>query len=508
MPEVEANKIVIVEDEGLIANDLKGRLTAVGYIVPAIAASSSEALRVIRQSAPDLVLMDIRIKGSLDGIQVAEKVRAEFDIPVVYLTAYEDRGTLERAAETQAYGYIKKPIVSASLQGSIELALAKHRHERQLREQRDWALSSFAAVPYAVVVIDRENRISYVNAIAEALVGCSADTALGRQSTELLRLFYCENDEAVEDLAPLAMRTGESIPFPPDVALHRTGRPPCPVEGIVTPRWSRRAVDGAVVVLRDATAIRFAEEHSRQDSKHESLRRMAGMVLSNLPDWQMVVWNTTLLLDSIESGRLRENAEMVDRAALDGFETSRQLAVLADPPEVHLERVNLNDLVVELAPSWNEPASGFVLQIDPDPIPAQADPSQLAAVLSSIVNHAHTHVQGGGRIAIEVSHPESEQLRHWARVRIAYPTSAETPATLERTFEPAAKNAPPDLYAAYGSVKAMGGLLTVHRDRDDLVNFDVHLPRLIAATVAASVPAAQNGKRPERPAKRPEYTAS
>src|SRR5579864_8164341 len=98
-------KIVIVEDEGLIAADLQGRLERAGYRVPGVAASGGEALEVIRAESPDLVLMDIRLSGEMDGIEVADQVRSEFDIPVVYLTAYEDRQTLQRASRTQAFGY-------------------------------------------------------------------------------------------------------------------------------------------------------------------------------------------------------------------------------------------------------------------------------------------------------------------------------------------------------------------------------------------------------------------
>jgi CheY-like chemotaxis protein len=145
--ESRGHKIVIVEDEGLIAADLRGRLERAGYHVPAIAATGGEALEVIREKTPDLILMDIRLKGNLDGIQVANRVRQDFDIPVLYLTAYEDRDTLERAGETQAFGYLKKPIASASLEGSIQMALSKHRHERYLREQRDCFSASFASVP-------------------------------------------------------------------------------------------------------------------------------------------------------------------------------------------------------------------------------------------------------------------------------------------------------------------------------------------------------------------------
>ena len=213
------HKIVVVEDEGLIAADLESRLKAAGYSVTGTADSAPQALKLIRATSPDLVLMDIRIKGDMDGIQVADQVRQEFDVPVVYLTAYEDRGTLERASQTQAFGYIKKPIASSSLRGSIEMAIAKHRHERDLRAQRDWLAASFSAVPYAVLVTDGSGRIRYVNSQAEELTGWNAEQALGHPSRELLRLFYRESGNPLEDFVPVAMLQGETIPLPSGVWL-------------------------------------------------------------------------------------------------------------------------------------------------------------------------------------------------------------------------------------------------------------------------------------------------
>src|ERR1035438_465304 len=122
--ESSEHSVVIVEDEGLIAADLKGRLERAGYRGPAVGGTAGEGLEAIRDKTPDLVLMDIRLRGNVDGIQVAEQVRRDFDIPVVYLTAYEDPKTLERASQTQAFGYIKKPIDSVSLRGSIEMAIS------------------------------------------------------------------------------------------------------------------------------------------------------------------------------------------------------------------------------------------------------------------------------------------------------------------------------------------------------------------------------------------------
>ena len=492
MDKAEENKIVIVEDEGLIAADLRGRLTNAGYSVTGTAASGHEALSLIRKTTPDLILMDIRLKGDMDGVQVAEQVRQQFDIPVIFLTAYEDKSTLERAAGSQAYGYIKKPIAAASLKGSIELALAKHRHEQQLRDQRDWALASFAAVPYAVLVTDRYGRLSYLNAKAEELTGWTPDKALGAPCSEVLRMVYRESGDPVDDLVQQVMETGECVSLPPDVALEPAEAPPCSVEGMIAPRWGNKRMDGTVIALRDATLPRFEEERSRLDTKHDSLRRMAETIFDRLPNWQTAVWNTTLLLDSVQKGNLRECAEDLDETVSKMSQVSCDLATLSNPPEVELRRVFLKEFVAQNTPSWNAivPES-ITIRVDPEPLPVQADPAQLKQTLNAVLEHARRRLADGGQIVIEASRPDAVKLRHWGRIRIDYPTRNETMSTLERIFEPAGRTQKPDLFFSYALVKAMGGLLTAHINKD-VVSFDIHLPLMnsaVAAAVALELPA-------------------
>src|ERR1700761_2379592 len=113
-PREEANaaaaKILIVEDEGIIADNIATSLSRSGYKVAGIAASSEEAFAILPESTPDLVLMDIRIKGELDGIEPARKLRDLFDIPVIYLTAHTDPETINRAKLTGGFGFLTKPI--------------------------------------------------------------------------------------------------------------------------------------------------------------------------------------------------------------------------------------------------------------------------------------------------------------------------------------------------------------------------------------------------------------
>jgi signal transduction histidine kinase len=131
---VKDTRVLIVEDEVIVAHNIAGRLRGLGYIVPAMASSGAEALRWVAEAHPDVVLMDIKLQGPMDGIETAAEIRALLDIPVIYLTAYADAETLQRAKVTEPYGYILKPFQERELQTAIEIALYKHRAEQRLKE--------------------------------------------------------------------------------------------------------------------------------------------------------------------------------------------------------------------------------------------------------------------------------------------------------------------------------------------------------------------------------------
>src|SRR5262245_17492773 len=119
--------ILVVEDERIVAKDLQRSLEKLGYRVPVAAASADEAIRYASEHAPDLVIMDIRIKGGRDGIDTAEVLRSRFDVPVIYLTAYADATTLARAKRTAPYAYLLKPVRMDELRSAVELAIYRHR---------------------------------------------------------------------------------------------------------------------------------------------------------------------------------------------------------------------------------------------------------------------------------------------------------------------------------------------------------------------------------------------
>lgn len=134
-----AKKILIVEDELIVAEDMADTLRSFGYQVVAIVSTGEKALAKISHTLPDLVLMDIMLKGDLDGVETAEKIRETWDVPIIFLTANADENTVERATSTEPFGYLVKPVQERDLKRNIEIALRRHSSERKIKDQMESA---------------------------------------------------------------------------------------------------------------------------------------------------------------------------------------------------------------------------------------------------------------------------------------------------------------------------------------------------------------------------------
>ncbi|HEY9749650.1 MAG TPA: ATP-binding protein [Allocoleopsis sp.] len=185
-----STKILVVEDEKIIAFDIKKSLEDSGYIVPAIASSGEQVLEKIPETKPDLVLMDIILKGELDGVKTAEIVRDRFDLPVVYLTAHADETTLKRAKISDPFGYILKPFEDRELITTIEIALSRHRAESAIRKalQQEKELSELRARFVSVVSHEFRNPLSTILFSTELLEKYQAKLSDEKKLTYLQRI--------------------------------------------------------------------------------------------------------------------------------------------------------------------------------------------------------------------------------------------------------------------------------------------------------------------------------
>jgi DNA-binding LytR/AlgR family response regulator len=129
--------VLVVEDESIVSKDIQQSLKKLGYNVVGAASTGEKAVELALETKPDIVLMDIMLKGEMNGIQAADEIRSKINIPVIYLTAYADEGTLSRAKVTEPYGYIIKPFKEIDIHTSIEMAIYKHKKESDIRKERD-----------------------------------------------------------------------------------------------------------------------------------------------------------------------------------------------------------------------------------------------------------------------------------------------------------------------------------------------------------------------------------
>jgi hypothetical protein len=248
-------KILIVEDESIVALNIQSRLERLGYVVTGNIPSGEAAIQKVEETSPDLVLMDIKLKGTVDGIEAAGQIRNRFQIPVVYLTAYSDDETLNRAKLTEPYGYILKPFESRDLCTVIEVALYKHQMEQQRREREQWLATTLKSIGDAVITTDSEGLVTFMNPVAEMLTCWKQEEVLGNDLSQVFQAINETTREAVQNPVALALREGVTVGLENHTLLITKNGSEIPIDDSAAPiRNETGNVLGAVLVFHDITA--------------------------------------------------------------------------------------------------------------------------------------------------------------------------------------------------------------------------------------------------------------
>ncbi len=178
---MQEKKILIVEDEGVVALSLQAVLTKMGYSVAGIAVTGAEAISLATAHRPDVILMDIHIKGDMDGIQTTEKINALMDVPVIFLTAYADDETVKRAIKTGSFSYLVKPYNPRELYSNIELAIYRRRMRDRAGSNRENVELLLTKAPDAGIILDMQNAVVFANSAAETLLGWTQEELRGKK---------------------------------------------------------------------------------------------------------------------------------------------------------------------------------------------------------------------------------------------------------------------------------------------------------------------------------------
>ena len=183
---------MVVEDEGVVAMQIAETLKGLGYDVPVIAMTGEEAVSKLLETEPDLVLMDIHLRGGVSGIEAAHRIRQRLDVPIVYLTAFSDSETLDQAQLTEPYGYVLKPFEEKSLHAILQMSLMKHRRTRNTRENGWWMSAVAASMMEAILICDPKGYVKFANPSAETLMGRKSQDVVETRMSEFMQLVDAE----------------------------------------------------------------------------------------------------------------------------------------------------------------------------------------------------------------------------------------------------------------------------------------------------------------------------
>jgi PAS domain S-box-containing protein len=259
-------RILIVEDEGIIAEDLQSSLRDSGYDVVGVVATGASAISEAASKDPHLVLMDIVLQGPMDGIQAAEKIKEEYNIPIIYLTAYSDEKMLDRAKVTAPSGYLLKPFRDRELHSTIEMALFKHDLEMELKKSEAWLSVTLQSIGDGVIATDETGKIRILNQAAASLSGLSRKNALGKPLRDAIRIADSQTGQLIPDMIDKMLRIKKPKSYVDrNIELMSQNGDNMPIEATAAPivgSGGRRL--GFVLVFRDITELKDKEEQLRQ----------------------------------------------------------------------------------------------------------------------------------------------------------------------------------------------------------------------------------------------------
>lgn len=254
-------RILVVEDDSIISKDIQNTLETLGHDVSGVAVLGEEALEKAAELHPDLVLMDIQLAGDLDGVEAAAHIREELQIPVIFLTAFSEHATLQRAKTTEPYGYLVKPLLERDLRIGIEMALHKHQAERRLAERERWFTGALSSIGEAVIAADPQGQVRFMNSLAESITGWPRGEALAQHLDKVLVLSGENVSDGAGSPFAEALREGFAVDWSGNTCVWPREGPRTPIDYAATRiRHENGETVGVVVLFRDISPRKQLEE--------------------------------------------------------------------------------------------------------------------------------------------------------------------------------------------------------------------------------------------------------
>ena len=484
-------QILIVEDEGIVAKDLHNTLISLGYGVSASVSSGEEAIKKAAEMNVDIVLMDIVLDGDMDGVEAAAQIRVRFDIPVIYLTAYADDKTLQRAKITEPYGYILKPFQERELHTTIEIALYKHMMERRLKESEQWLATTLNSIGDAVMTTDSQGFVIFMNPVAEALTGWKEEDAAGKPLKWVFRIVNEETGREVEDPATKVLREGVIV----GLANHTI---------LIAKNGTRRAIDdsgapildkkgniiGVVMVFRDITERQRMEEELQKAQKLESLGILAGGIAHDFNNVLMGILGNIMLAKEHKTSEDKgyERLTEAEKACLRAKDLSQQLLTFSRGGAPIKRLASVRELLKDAA-SFALSGSNVrcEFEVADDLWPAEIDTGQISQVINNLIINANQAMPEGGIIKVRaenmvVDAGQALPLKEGMYIKISIEDQGigiikkHLPKIFDPYFTTKSKGSGLGLSVVYSIVKKHNGIVDVTSQPGVGATFFIYLP--------------------------------
>lgn len=432
MKEIKNTRILVVEDETIVAKDIQSRLKKFGYTVPTVAASGEEAINKAAETSPDLILMDIRLKGEIDGVEAARQIHDRFDVPVIYLTAYADDRTLARAKETEPSGYLIKPFKERELYTTIEIALARHKRERQLKEHEQWLATVLKSIGDAVIASDEQEFVTFMNPVAENLTGWKQEEAFGKKSTEVFNIANAETRNKIESPIIKALREGNVVSLPEQAILITKNGGEIPIDDSAAPiKDDKDKIMGVVLVFRDITESEQAKEvaikqikQEQQVAELEELNRLKDDFLNTVShELRTPLFNMKMAIHMLQIASTPERGQRY--LEILQTECDREIELINDLLDLQrlealssanfrFEAVNLQELLPNIVEPFHsrtqERNQTLHLHIPVNLPPLVSDSASLERILAELLNNACKYTPASGEIVLSVYYNSSPAM--------------------------------------------------------------------------------------------------
>jgi PAS domain S-box-containing protein len=435
-------KILIVEDEAILALDLKAQLEGMGYDVVGTASSGETALQEADLRKPDLVLMDVKINGSIDGVETARILKTRMDVPILYCTAYSDQELLKRAKITKPFSYLIKPINKRELVANIELALSSQQAELQLKRSEAWLSSVLSSIGDAVATIDERGLISYLNPVAESMSGLKKSKAVGKTILSIFPVFDEATGKPVVISPPDLSSDSVVNSIPRNSLLQLTDGRIISVEGNVSSLrdYSGKKI-GEILTLRDVTEYRKMEARIKNLERFQIFSQIASGVAHEVRNPLNAIMAITEAMVQ-DLGSNPESAEYLGhiRSQVQRLATlMKDLLDLGKPIQSSSMRKETVGTICELGILlWKQSASkvgsdvAFEIGKEDTNLTVIANADKLQQVIFNLLENAARHSPPNSRIEVRVGRGKGGR----ARIRLTDLGSGIPTEDLGQVFDP------------------------------------------------------------------------